>query len=209
MHSEAGLSYLPNGRHHDRGNRRERATERDHTQFRETVAGSRCLPIKLNLLTLVAQLLRELLDAGRQVQGRILLCKLEPLSREFEYWRWPILEANLMVKIVDAWGPGVRWDGGRECSRPGVTVWTWWLGHSWSNWPNLVFSTGRSGRSISVGVLILLPGLVVAPTITLWMPVESWCGRLTLDGRWSRIELTVDWNYQMMRFGEVPAVCRF
>ena len=44
-----------------------------------------CLPIKLNLLTLVAQLLRELLDAGRQVQGRILLCKLEPLSREFEY----------------------------------------------------------------------------------------------------------------------------
>jgi hypothetical protein len=44
-----------------------------------------CLPIKLNLLTLVAQLPRELLDAGRQVQGRILLCKLEPLSREFEY----------------------------------------------------------------------------------------------------------------------------
>ena len=44
-----------------------------------------CLPIKLNLLTLVAQLPRELFDAGGQVQGGILFCELEPLLREFEY----------------------------------------------------------------------------------------------------------------------------
>lgn len=44
-----------------------------------------CLSVKLNLLALVAQLPRELFDAGRQVQGGRLFCKLEPLPRQFEY----------------------------------------------------------------------------------------------------------------------------
>jgi hypothetical protein len=42
------------------------------------------LPIKLDLLTEVSQLPRELFDSSRQAQGKAVFYELKPLWRQFE-----------------------------------------------------------------------------------------------------------------------------